>query len=131
MTVRFHPSTEDYERALGRPWFTLGTTLGSELHFLPVTMLRDRGLLDRTVRRELVHLMTDAILSDRPAWVREGAAMHFAEGGTTPVARGLICPTDAELLRPVSAGALGNANSRARACFERQLTAGRAWRDIR
>ena len=41
------------------------------------------------------------------------------------------CPGDAELLRPVSVGALNNAYARARACFARQIAAGRNWRDVR
>jgi hypothetical protein len=74
--------------------------------------------------------MTDGALAGRAVWVREGAAVHFAQGGNGPTAR-VTCPTDEELLRPVSAGALGDAYDRARACFERQLTAGRPWQEVR
>lgn len=128
--VRFYPTPGDYERGSGQPWFTLGTTIDAELRLLPLAVLKDRGLLERTLRHQLVHLMADAAFADRPAWVREGAALHFAQAGTGSATRA-TCPTDAELLRPVSAGALGDANTRARACFERQLAAGRAWRDVR
>ncbi|MQA31579.1 MAG: SpoIID/LytB domain-containing protein [Luteitalea sp.] len=130
VVARFHPSVEAYERGSGQPWFTLGATINSELHLLPLAVLRDRGVLERTVRHELVHLMTDAAFAGRPAWVREGAAIHFAQGGTGSTAR-VSCPSDAELLRPVSAGALSDASTRARACFERQLAAGRTWREVR
>ena len=68
-----HPTTDDYERVTGRPWFTSGAVVGGELHLLPLAVLRDRGVLERTIRHELVHLMTDAALGGRPAWVREGA----------------------------------------------------------
>lgn len=130
VTLRFHPTTDAYERATGRPWFTLGMAQGSELHFIPPGVLRDRGVLDRTVRRQFVHVMTDAALAGRPAWVREGARAHFADPlqGSVPRAG---CPQDAELLRPTSAGALSDASLRARACFERQVNAGRPWRDVR
>jgi hypothetical protein len=41
------------------------------------------------------------------------------------------CPTDVELLRPVSVGALSNAYARARVCFARQIAAGKTWKDVR
>jgi hypothetical protein len=62
--------------------------------------------------------------------VREGAAAHYTEGQNGPPAREM-CPSDAELLQPVSAGAFGEALGRARACFEWNLRGKRTWRDIR
>jgi hypothetical protein len=70
------------------------------------------------------------VLADRPVWVREGAAIHFAEGTDGPPPR-LACPFDYELLKPSSIGGLSDAYARARACFERQLTVGRKWQDVR
>ena len=141
VTLRFHPTTDDYERATGRPWFTSGTVVNGELHLLPLATLRERGVLERTIRHELVHVMADAALAGRPAWVREGAALHFggeqAPPGAAatrapfaPVARA-ACPGDNELLNPVSAGALANAYARARACFTKEIAAGKTWREIR
>jgi SpoIID/LytB domain protein len=145
VTLRFHPTTDDYERATGQPWFTSGAWVAdggkAELHLLPLAILRERGVLERTIRHELVHAMVDGVLGRRPAWVREGAAIYFA--GERPIpGRGPAgaadrpesraeCPEDNELLRPVSVGALSNAYARARACFARQIAAGRNWRDIR
>src|SRR5262249_38176701 len=138
---RFHPTTDDYERVTGQPWFTSATIVRGELHMLPLAVLRDRGVLDRTLRHELVHLMTDTALARRPAWVREGAAIYFAGGPAiageaaqrpafkpTPRAG---CPDDHELQFPVSVGALSNAYARARACFARQIQDGRNWKDVR
>jgi SpoIID/LytB domain protein len=141
VTLRFHPTTDDYERVTGQPWFTSGAIVNNELHLLPLAVLRDRGVLDRTIRHELVHLMADSILVKRPAWVREGAAIYFAG---EPMVPGELrqrpafkpepratCPADNELLEPVSAGALSNAYSRARSCFAKQIQAGTSWRDVR
>jgi len=142
VTLRFHPTTDAYEKATGQPWFTSGTLVRGEIHVLPLATLRDRGLVDRTIRHELVHLMTDTALARRPAWVREGAAIFYA-GDAPLVPSGsrprpafkpeprTSCPDDIELLRPVSVGALSYAYARARACFEKQLAAGKSWRDIR
>ena len=68
----------------GQPWFTSATVIRNELHLLPLAVLRDRGVLDRTIRHELVHLMTDEVLAKRPLWVREGAAIYFAGAQTIP-----------------------------------------------
>ena len=142
VTLRFHPTTDAYEKATGQPWFTSGTLVRGEIHVLPLATLRDRGLLDRTIRHELVHLMTETPLAQRPAWVREGAAIFYA-GDAPPAPTGArprpafkpeprsACPPDIELLRPVSVGALSYAYARARACFAKQIAAGKSWRDVR
>src|SRR5439155_2022870 len=83
VTLRFHPTTDDYEHATDRAWFTSGALVNGELHLLPLTVLRDRGVLDRTIRHELVHQMTDGVFGGRPQWVREGAAIYFA--GAKPI----------------------------------------------
>jgi SpoIID/LytB domain protein len=141
VTLRFHPTTDAYEQATGRAWFTSATLRNGEIHLLPPATLRDRGVLERTIRHELVHLMTDSVLGARPQWVREGAAIYFA--GEPPIAgepqqrpafkppAKPSCPADAELLRPVSVGALANAYARARACFARELQSGKSWRDVK
>jgi len=140
IVLRFHPTTDDYERATGRAWFTSGAVINNEVHLLPVAVLRERGTLDRTIRHELVHLLTGSALGGRPAWVREGAAIYFAgepiaeEPKQRPAFRPEprpSCPDDNELLQPVSVGALTNAYARARACFVRQIQAGKSWREVR
>jgi stage II sporulation protein D (peptidoglycan lytic transglycosylase) len=114
ITLRFHPTTDAYERATGLP------------------SLRDRGMLDQTIRRGLVHAMVDETLKDRPAWVRHGAALYYADVQHTQLPSDRVaCPTDVELKQPVSIGALSNAYARAKACFARQIAAGRNWRDVR
>jgi stage II sporulation protein D len=141
ITLRFHPTTDDYERVTGQAWFTSGAVVNGELHLLPLTVLRDRGVLERTIRHELVHVMADAALGTRPVWVREGAAIFFAgeqmipgEPQQRPAFKPpprASCPADNELLRPVSVGALSNAYARARSCFAKQIQSGRTWREVR
>jgi SpoIID/LytB domain protein len=142
VTLRFHPTTDDYERATGRAWFTSAALVNGELHLLPLATLRQRGILELTIRHELVHVMTDTALARRPAWVREGAAAYFASANSVlaapqqrpafrPEPKSSSCPSDAELLQPVSAGALANAYARARACFAKQIQAGKSWREVK
>lgn len=130
VVIRVHPSNQSFERATGQPWFTSGAVVGGELHLAPAAVLRERGVLERTIRRELVHVMIDEPLGDRPAWVREGAALYFS-GGRTELADRLSCPDDVELQQPTSAGALSNAYARALTCFVRQVRNGRTWKDIK
>lgn len=130
VSVRFYPTVDAYEAATNQPWFTLGTVVGTELHFVPLSVLRDADVLDRTVRHQLVHVLADAAFMKRPRWVSEGAALHFSAEGNGPGNRG-SCPLDDEFERPASPGALTDVYARARACFERQLSTGRRWQDVR
>jgi SpoIID/LytB domain protein len=138
VTLRFHPTIDSYENATRQPWFTVGATVNGDIHLLPPSILRERGVLDRTIRHELVHVMTNGVLSGRRLWVKEGAAIYFAGQPSAPEPNGarsaqtrLICPRDAELLRPISVGSLTNAYARAEACFARQLAQRRSWRDVK
>jgi hypothetical protein len=126
-----HATDDAYERATGRHWFSFGALVRGELHLMPIEQLRQRGVLERVVRREVVHGLIDASLSARAQWVRDGLALHFADPQTPEVDSRGACPTDAELLQPVSAGALAQAYGRARSCVVRQLSGGRSWRDVR
>jgi len=84
-------------------------------------------MLDRTIRHELVHLMTERRPRHTPCVVREGAAIYFAGEPMIPGEKQqrpafkpeprASCPNDNELLHPVSVGALSNAYARARVCF--------------
>jgi SpoIID/LytB domain protein len=143
VVVRFHPTVDSYAKTTGGLWFTSGTVANGEVQLPPIAVLRDRGVLERTIRQQLVHLLVDDQLKSRPRWVRDGAAMYFSDqiGEAAPQsdadARARIvqprssCPDDNELSSPVSAGALTNSLARARACFARQVAAGRSWRDVR
>jgi stage II sporulation protein D len=143
LALRFHPTVESYQRATAQQWFTAGATVRSEMHFVPLTALRDRGLLDETVRREVIHVLTGPVLANRPLWVREGAASYFAgertvgqraTGERSNIERSAVrgpCPTDEELRNPVSPGALQAAYARATACFARQMAAGKKWSAIK
>jgi hypothetical protein len=73
-------------------------------------------------------------LSDRPAWVRIGAARYFGRPGGAAASRDtsrVRCPTDPELLLAVSASAQREAEKRAEACFAHALARGQDWREVR
>jgi SpoIID/LytB domain protein len=133
LRITVHPSVESFGRATGQPWWVSGATDGAAIDLLPVTILRQQGQLDRTIRHEVTHALLDAALAKRPMWVREGAAAYFAAPEKSRAARParVDCPSDAELLRPVSAGAQREAYARAEACFARGIAEGKRWDQIR
>ena len=133
--VTVHPTIEAFTRATGQPWWVSGASDGDRVDLLPITILRQRGQLERTIRHEVAHVLLDKALADRPLWVREGAATYFGDLGAQPPvdaepAGRSACPDDAEFVRPLSAGAHRLAYARAEACFRRQLDRGTKWQDV-
>ena len=133
LRVTVHASVDSFGRATGQPWWVSGATDGTTIDLLPVTVLKQQGQLERTLRHEVAHALLDGALSKRPMWVREGAAAYFASPSPSRSASParVKCPTDAELLRPISAGAQREAYARAEACFARAIADGKRWDQIK
>jgi SpoIID/LytB domain protein len=131
LRVTVHPSVESFGRITGQPWWVSGATDGAAIDLLPITILRQQGQLDRTIRHEVTHALLDSALAKRPMWVREGAAAYFARPQPITKPERVDCPSDAELTRPVSAGAQRDAYARAEACFARALADGKRWDQVR
>ncbi len=133
LRITVHPSVDSFGRATGQPWWVSGATEGAAIDLLPITVLRQKGQLDRTIRHEVVHALIDEALASKPMWVREGAAAYFANPANekAPKPDRVPCPTDAELLRAVSAGAQRDAYARAETCFARAIAEGKKWDQIR
>ena len=130
--VTVHPDVEAFGRATGQPWWISGATDRTGIDLAPLSLLQQRGVVDRTIRREAAHALLDPALAKKPQWVREGAASYFADPTTrVEPSRRVTCPADDELLRPLSAGAHRDALARADACFRKQIASGRSWRDVR
>jgi len=130
--ITVHPTVESFGRTTGQPWWVSGATEGANIDLLPMTILRQRGQLERTIRHEVAHVLIDGTLTRRPMWVREGAAFYFADssGEAEPIGR-RTCPADDEFLRPMSAGLHRSAYARAEACFRRAIAAGKPWQEVR
>jgi hypothetical protein len=131
--VTVHPDVEAFMRATGQPWWVSGATDKTGIDLAPLAILQQRGVVDRTIRREAAHALLDAALANKPQWVREGAASYFADPAAAAIepSRRVACPADEELLRPLSAGTHREALTRADACFRRQIASGRSWREVR
>jgi hypothetical protein len=135
----FHPTVEAYTRASGQPWWTAGATRDQQTDFMPPSVLRQRGILEGTLRHELAHVLTDDRLKGRPIWVREAVAMDLSGesfgGDDGPRRAGggsaLSCPADAEFQKVRSAERLPMLYRRAAACYAAQRGAGRRWDEVR
>jgi stage II sporulation protein D len=131
LRVTVHPSVDSFGRATGQPWWVSGATDGAAIDLLPITILRQQGQLDRTIRHEVTHALLDGALAKRPMWVREGAAAYFARPQPLVKPDRVECPSDEELSRPVSAGAQRDAYARAEMCFARAIADGKKWDQVR
>jgi stage II sporulation protein D len=131
VTLRFLPTVEAYERETGQRWFTAASTAATDIRLLPLPVLRERGLFESTLRHELVHVLTDATLKDRPRWVREGLAMYFA-GETSGAASAVkACPSDDDFRRADSREALRRVYAESAACVAARIRNGVTWNDMR
>ena len=66
-----------------------------------------------------------------PPAARVLAARGLADPRDASVTTRAACPDDRDLEQPISIGALAAAYAGARACFARQIAAGRSWRDVK
>ena len=139
LDVIVHPTVNAYRRATHSPsWTSAATILSGDditLHFAPLSVLDRGAMLTQTVRHELVHVLTLRALFDRPRWVHEGLALHFAGERVSAQPEetsgdDVKCPSDRDLMRPRSRDAFDRAYSRAAACVSRALASGRDWRDL-
>jgi hypothetical protein len=133
LTIRLHGTLDSFRLATNRPWWVSEVAEGTAIDLAPASVLAQRGGVEATVRMAVAELLVARALSGRPAWVRVGAARYFSEGAASSRAASsrTRCPSDAELTLAVSAPAQREAESRAEACFARELKRTRDWRAVR
>lgn len=135
LTIQVHPTMEAFGRATGQPWWGTGATVGTAIDLAPIDQLRLRGQLESALRFEVASAVVTPALPRAPGWVKVGAALYFSAPATAPPDAGtrgrLRCPSDDELLRPVSGGALREAMLRAERCVRREIARGRRLTEVR
>jgi stage II sporulation protein D len=132
VTVSLHESLESFRAATGRSWWVSATAVGTSIELAPAALLAQRDGLEATVRTAMAELLVAQVLGERPAWVRIGAARYFARAAPiAPPGARVQCPSDAELTLAVSAASQREAESRAEACFARELARAKDWRAVR
>ncbi|MBL8136989.1 MAG: SpoIID/LytB domain-containing protein [Acidobacteria bacterium] len=133
LSVSVHPTMDAFGHATGQPWWVTAATVGTAIDLAPISRLRQRGVLESTLRYEVAWAVITPHLTKAPAWVKVGAAMMYAGPVTAaPAVEGRVrCPSDAELLRPVSGGAQREAFLRAERCVRREIARGTRLTEIR
>ncbi len=77
--VIFYNTTGDFTSATGQPAWAGGNTRGAIIELQPLLTLRQRGILETTLRHEYAHAVIESLkTAPVPRWLNEGLALHFA-----------------------------------------------------
>jgi hypothetical protein len=132
VTVELHGTLDGFRYETGRPWWVSAAIKGTTIDLAPAPLLAQREGIEATLRAAMAELLMLPELSDRPAWVRVGAARYFSRSQPESLpSRDVRCPADAELTMALSASAQRDAESRAERCFARELAKTGDWRRVR
>jgi SpoIID/LytB domain protein len=132
VTISLHETLDGFRNATGRPWWVSAVSAGQAIDLVPAALLAQRDGLEMTLSVAMAELLVAPALTDRPAWVRVGAARYYSRAVPIAPPRARVqCPADAELLAAVSAVNQREAEARAEACFARALADRKDWRTVR
>jgi SpoIID/LytB domain protein len=82
LEVFINDTTGDFVGRTGQPWWAAAATKGNRIELQPIEVLKRRGVLETTLRHELVHPLIDKISHGRaPRWLAEGMALYCAGEG--------------------------------------------------
>lgn len=80
--VFIHKSTGDFVGRTGMPAWAAAATHNNRIELQPLPVLKRRGILETTLRHELVHVVIDAAGGRQtPRWLTEGLALYIAGEG--------------------------------------------------
>ncbi len=80
--VRFFNSTPKFTSTCSVPWWKAAITVGDTICFQPLKALKNKGIYEATLKRELYHVVLNQNAIEIPLWLREGAATCLFEGGS-------------------------------------------------
>jgi stage II sporulation protein D len=83
--IRVYPTIEAFRDDVGEPGWVAASTRGRVIRMQPVASLRERGVLESTLRHELAHVLIDSRApSTLPLWFREGLVLWLTEPRGNP-----------------------------------------------
>ena len=88
-------TTGDFVGRTGMPSWAAAATKNNRVELQPLKLLKQRRILETTLRHELVHVLVNALGSAQtPRWLTEGMAIHVAGEGRL-IAHGQPASVDA------------------------------------
>jgi stage II sporulation protein D len=80
--VIINKTTGDFVGRTGMPAWAAAATRNNRIELQPVSLLKQRGILETTLRHELVHVMIDSAGGNQtPRWLAEGLALYVSGEG--------------------------------------------------
>ena len=82
LEIVVNETTGDFVGRTGMPSWVAAATRNNRVELQPLKLLKQRRILETTLRHELVHVLVDALGgAQTPRWFTEGIAIHVAGEG--------------------------------------------------
>lgn len=76
--IKIFPSMDAYLDSTGEPGWVAASTRGLTIRLQPVRTLRERGVLQSTLRHEFLHMLVEShARRDTPLWLNEGLVIYL------------------------------------------------------
>ena len=80
--VFINTSTGDFVARTGMPAWAAAATRNNRIELQPLSLLKQRGIVETTLQHELVHVVVDTLGGGKtPRWLSEGIALYVAGEG--------------------------------------------------
>lgn len=77
--IRLSATTYEFCQITGRPWWQASVYRSRVIYLQPLRVLRERGILETTLRHELMHQLADVMSKGRcPIWLSEALAVYHS-----------------------------------------------------
>src|SRR4029079_8940816 len=82
LDIVFNATTGDFIARTGMPTWAAAATRKNKIELQPLALLKQRRILETTLRHELAHALIDALGNGQtPRWLAEGMAISLAGEG--------------------------------------------------
>jgi stage II sporulation protein D len=94
---KVYPSIDAYRDFAGQPGWIAAFTRGHTISLQPLAILKQKSILESTLRHELTHLLLESRAhAPTPLWFREGLVLYFANPNSSAI-QGPVNMRDAEI----------------------------------